>query len=208
MTSMHEPQREGMPLGGSAFPPIADYGFLSDCETTALVAPSGNVEWLCLPRIDIAERVRRDPRPRRRRLPARPRRREVPAARRYLPGTMVLETSWEDATAAGSSCATCCSSGRGTTSTSGRTPTAARPPTTTPIHVLLRTVRCVNGEVQIVLDCEPVFDYGRSTATWDVPGRGYHEASATADGEDLELRLTTDMQPRLRGAGGRRRARC
>src|SRR3712207_7023618 len=36
----------------SPFPPIADYGFLSDCETTALVAPSGNVEWLCLPRMD------------------------------------------------------------------------------------------------------------------------------------------------------------
>jgi hypothetical protein len=29
------------------FPPIADYGFLSDCEVTALVANSGNVEWLC-----------------------------------------------------------------------------------------------------------------------------------------------------------------
>ncbi|HWF53877.1 MAG TPA: hypothetical protein VG223_04585, partial [Solirubrobacteraceae bacterium] len=27
--------------GGSAFPPIADYAFLSDCETVALVAPSG-----------------------------------------------------------------------------------------------------------------------------------------------------------------------
>ena len=38
--------------GPSPFPPIADYGFLSDCEVTALVAPSGNVEWLCLPRMD------------------------------------------------------------------------------------------------------------------------------------------------------------
>jgi hypothetical protein len=36
-------------LGGSPFPPIADYGFLSDCEVSALVAPSGNVEWMCLP---------------------------------------------------------------------------------------------------------------------------------------------------------------
>ena len=36
----------------SAFPPIGDYAFLSDCETTALIAPSGNVEraWLALPR--------------------------------------------------------------------------------------------------------------------------------------------------------------
>ena len=28
-------------------------------------------------------------------------------------------------------------------------------------HVLLRLVRCVNGEVQVTLDCEPAFDYGR-----------------------------------------------
>ena len=39
-------------LARSPFPPIGDYGFLSDCESVALVAPSGNVEWLCLPRVD------------------------------------------------------------------------------------------------------------------------------------------------------------
>src|SRR3954469_21884198 len=33
--------------GVQAFPPIADYAFLSDCEAMALVAPSGDVEWLC-----------------------------------------------------------------------------------------------------------------------------------------------------------------
>ena len=36
----------------SSFPRIADYGFLSDCENAVLIAPSGNVEWLCLPRMD------------------------------------------------------------------------------------------------------------------------------------------------------------
>ena len=41
-----------VPLGGSPFPPIADFAFLSDCESCALVAPSGNVEWMCLPRFD------------------------------------------------------------------------------------------------------------------------------------------------------------
>ena len=39
-------------IRGSAFPPIGDYAFLSDCETTALIAPNGSVEWLCLPRMD------------------------------------------------------------------------------------------------------------------------------------------------------------
>ena len=36
----------------SPYPPIADYAFLSDCEVTALVAPSGSVEWMCLPKMD------------------------------------------------------------------------------------------------------------------------------------------------------------
>src|ERR1700756_5071717 len=39
-------------LGRSPFPPIADYAFLSDCHTGALVAPDGTVEWLCTPRFD------------------------------------------------------------------------------------------------------------------------------------------------------------
>ena len=51
--------------GRSQFPPIGDYGFLSGCETTALVAPDGGIEWLCLPRRD-SPACSGDSRPRRR----------------------------------------------------------------------------------------------------------------------------------------------
>src|SRR5207249_299013 len=61
-------------------------------------------------------------------------------------------------------------------------------------HVLLRLVRCVNGEVQVNLDCEPVFDYGRSPAHWDYDGPGYHEAVGRGEGADTVLRLTTSMR--------------
>ena len=44
--------------------------------------------------------------------------------------------------------------------------------------MLLRTVRCVNGEVQVVLDCEPMFDYGRRPAEWVYTGAAYHQAVA------------------------------
>ena len=36
----------------SPFPPIADYAFLSNCHTGALVAPDGSVDWLCIPAFD------------------------------------------------------------------------------------------------------------------------------------------------------------
>src|SRR6516165_10387980 len=79
----------------SPFPKIGDYAFLSDCETTALIAPNGNVEWLCLPRMDspsvFGSILDRDAGSFR----VGPADVNVPAARRYPPGTMLLETSWE-----------------------------------------------------------------------------------------------------------------
>ena len=54
---MQNPPRDGSlshdgALAGSPYPPIGDYAFLSDCEVSALIAPSGSVEWMCLPRMD------------------------------------------------------------------------------------------------------------------------------------------------------------
>src|SRR4051794_3817248 len=140
----------------SAFPPIGDYGFLSDCEVTALVAPSGNIEWLCLPRLDgpsvFGALLDRDAGGFR----LGPAEVHVPAARRYLPGTMVLETSWgtptgwivvRDVLLVGP--------WHHETELSN---SHRRAPTDYDAdHALLRTVRCVNGEVQVDLDCEPMF---------------------------------------------------
>src|SRR4051812_2257460 len=80
--------------GNSGFTPIADYGFLSDCHTGALVGPDGAVDWPSVPRFDSPSL-----------LPALLDRSAgqfrvgpygvyVPTARRYLPGTNVLETTW------------------------------------------------------------------------------------------------------------------
>jgi GH15 family glucan-1,4-alpha-glucosidase len=65
--------------------------------------------------------------------------------------------------------------------------------------VLLRLVRCVNGKVQVNLDCEPSFDYGRSVARWEYDGPGYHEAVARGEGVETELRLTTGMRVGFEG---------
>ncbi len=80
------------------FPPIADYGFLSDCEVSCLVAPDGSIEWLCLPRPDspsifgaLLDRTAGNFR-------FGPMNTHVPHHRRYVPGTMVLETTWHTPT--------------------------------------------------------------------------------------------------------------
>jgi GH15 family glucan-1,4-alpha-glucosidase len=186
------------PTGGpkpftSAFPPIAGYGFLSDCETVARVAPGGGVEWLCLPRIDspsvFGAMLDRDAGSFR----LAPAGVSVPASRRYLPGTMVLETSWR--TGSGWIIVRDVLLMGPWRHEQDRSHTHRRSPTDYDTeHVLLRTVRCVNGEVEIVFDCEPMFDYGRKPARWEYTGSGYHGGLARAEGCDLELRLTTDLR--------------
>ena len=47
--------------------------------------------------------------------------------------------------------------------------------------VLLRTVRCLSGSMDFVLECEPAFDYGRQRAVWHHTGDGYGEAEARAE---------------------------
>ncbi len=184
--------------------PIGDYGFLSDGEVTALVAPGGAVEWMCLPRMDspsvFGSMLGRHAGSFR----VAPSDVLVPAARRYLPGTMILETSWgtptgwivvRDLLVIGP--------WRHETElshTHRRTPTDYDSE-----HILLRMVRCVNGEVQTVVECEPVFDYGRRFAKWAYNDHVYHQAVVGAEGTDVALTLTTDM--RLGFEGGRASAR-
>jgi GH15 family glucan-1,4-alpha-glucosidase len=122
----------------------------------------------------------------------------VPTDRRYLPGTNVLETSWGTST--------------GwiivrdvllmgpwhhddeLSETHRRSPTDYDAE-----HVLLRTIRCVNGEVQVSMTCQPHFDYGRLPACWQYTDRVYHQGLATAPGADVQLRLTSDMRMGFEG---------
>jgi GH15 family glucan-1,4-alpha-glucosidase len=182
----------------SAFPPIADYALLSDCEVAALIAPSGNVEWLCLPQFDSpsvfssmldrgAGRFRFGPAAA-----------QVPTARRYLPGSMVLETTWKvrtgwlvvrDALTVGP--------WHHTTERAHRQHRA--PNDWEADHTLVRTARCAQGTVELSLECEPRFDYGRMPGQWDYSGEGYHQASASATGANVDLSFQTDMNVGFEG---------
>ncbi len=169
-----------MDPGRGGFPRIADYGFLSDCHSGALVAPDGAVEWLCLPRFDSpsvfaalldrgAGRFRLGPRE------------TVPVARRYEPGTNVLETTW--ATATGWLVvrdAMTIAPWRQRSDDPHRRP----PPDNDGERLLVRVAECVQGEVDLTMSCHPAPDYGRSTAVWELA-------------DDLRTASVPGMQPAL-----------
>ena len=89
-TESEVPPTRGEHRSSGNFPGIGDYAFLSDCEANCLIAPSGAIEWMCSPRPDspsvftaLLDRAGGSFR-------VAPFGVAVPAARRYLPGTLVL----------------------------------------------------------------------------------------------------------------------
>jgi alpha,alpha-trehalase len=197
-------------VGGSPFPAIADYAFISDCEVCALIAPSGNVEWMCLPRMDgpsiFAAVLDRDAGWFR----IGPTDVTVPAGRRYLPGTMVLETTWDTPT--GWAVVRDVLLIGPWRHDSRRSNTHRRVPTDHDAErVLLRTVRCLSGSIDFSVECEPAFDYGRQRGVWRHTGDGYGQAEASSpDSGGPSVRLTSDMNLGFEGprAIARRRLRA
>jgi GH15 family glucan-1,4-alpha-glucosidase len=185
-TTKQQPQSAAAP---SPFPPIAEYAFLSDCHTGALVAPDGAIDWLCVPRFDspsvfgsLLDREAGFFR-------FGPFGINHPTDVVYQPGTNVLETTWKtpngwivvrDALTMGP---------REHEDTI--TPHTRPPADDDADHMLIRTVECIEGEVEVELVCEPAFDYGRVPAEWTLVGDDRHAADATGAG--TTIRLKTDL---------------
>ncbi|MDP8977713.1 MAG: glycoside hydrolase family 15 protein [Actinomycetota bacterium] len=133
------------PDRAGAYPPIADYAFLSDCHSTALVSRDGSVDWACLRRfsagsvfgrlldwergghfaisaVDVRER-----------------------GRRYLDGTLVLETT------------VVTGGGRARLVDAFAMRRGGRQ---RPHHQLVRVVEGVEGHVEVDVEIRPRFDYG------------------------------------------------
>ena len=185
------PQDAEMPQGAAApspFTPIANYGFLSNCHTGALVAPDGTVDWLCVPRFDapsvfgaLLDRGAGGFR-------FAPFGINVPSDRIYEPGTNSLVTSWKTSTGwVVIRDALTMGPRRGEDTVTPHT----RPPSDEDAdHALVRTAECIDGTVEIDLVCEPGFDYGRLPGEWTL-SEDRHRADAT--GDEQALRLQTDM---------------
>jgi GH15 family glucan-1,4-alpha-glucosidase len=181
------------PSPHSAYPPIADYAFVSDCEVNALIAPSGGVEWMCIPRHDspsiFGALLDRDAG----QFRVAPVGQTVPAGRRYLPGTMILETTW--GTRTGWVVVRDCLLIGPWHHEQERSESHRRSPTDDDAdHVLLRTIRCVNGYVEMFMECEPVFDYGQRHGQWTYGSEGYGIGKIKDPDGTTELTLTTDLR--------------
>jgi len=196
-------QNVASPQSGAApspFTPIADYGFLSNCHTGALVAPDGTVDWLCVPRFDspsvfgaVLDRGAGGFR-------FGPFGTNVPRARIYEPGTNLLVTSWKTATGWVVVRDALTMGPRRAEDTV--TPHTRPPADEDADHALVRTATCIDGRVEIELVCEPAFDYGRVEAEWTLVADRHH---ARASGADQAVELQTDLL--LGIEGGRARAR-
>jgi GH15 family glucan-1,4-alpha-glucosidase len=185
----------------SPFPPIADYAFLSNCHTGALVAPDGAIDWLCVPAFDspsffgsLLDREAGFFR-------LGPFGINHPASREYETGTNVLVTTWKtpsgwvvvrDALTMGPR-----------SHDDEITPHTRAPADDDGDHMLVRTVECIDGSVEVELVCEPVFDYGRAPAEWTLVEGDRTRADAAAAG--LTIRLVSDLP--LGVEGGRARGR-
>ncbi|HZQ99110.1 MAG TPA: glycoside hydrolase family 15 protein [Chloroflexota bacterium] len=154
----------------TSYPPIADYGLIGDCRTAALVSRAGSIDWYCPGRFDAPAVFCRLLDARLGGFCAAAPAGRFAAQRRYLPGTNVLETTFE---AAG-----------GTlrlvdfmpVDLAGRDPHPGR---------IVRGLEALGGEVEVEVRFKPTFDYARASADVTlVPAGG---AVATAGDQSLAL---------------------
>ena len=151
MTTVSEPAATSE-RRASGFVPIAEYGLLADCNSAALVARDGSIDWLCLPHYDSAAVFARILDPQAGHWSITPTG-EFSARRRYLPGTLVIETTFTTPTGtARLTDAMAFAAGQRGHDLGRRAP-----------HELLRLVEGVEGAVELALALAPRPEYGLVT---------------------------------------------
>jgi GH15 family glucan-1,4-alpha-glucosidase len=131
------------------FRPIADYGLLADCNSAALVDRDGSIDWLCLPRYDAAALFSRILDPDAGHWAIRPVG-SFSTERRYLPGTLVIETTFRtDGGSVRLTDALLFAAGQRGHDLGRDAP-----------HELVRSVECTSGEVELEMELAPRPEYG------------------------------------------------
>jgi alpha,alpha-trehalase len=147
MTELTTEHRPSTRAGGST--PIADLALLSDCNSAALATRGGAIEWLCLPRFDSASVFGRLLDPDAGHWTIRPVG-DFTTERRYLPGTLVLETTFTTPTG----------SVRLVEALGFAPGQRGHDLGVDSPHELLRLVEGVSGTIDLVLELAPRPEYG------------------------------------------------
>ncbi|MDS0299598.1 glycoside hydrolase family 15 protein [Halogeometricum sp. S1BR25-6] len=155
------------------FKPLEHYGVIGNLETCALVGRDGAVDWCCLPHVyspsvfaaildpDVGGRFAVAPAG------------EFESEQAYLSRTNVLQTTFETAS--------------GTMTVTDFMPVVEANNEEQPdVRGLYRKVTCTEGSVEVAVEFDPQFDYGRADTSVDAVTDG-----VTATGDDGHLYLST-----------------
>ena len=129
--------------------PIAAHAFISDCHSAALITEDGSVDWLCFPRFDSPSVFARLLDEQAGHWSIRPAGRYT-ASRRYVDRTLVLETTFRTATGTVVLTDALAVGADNTRHALGK----GAP------HLLIRSVVCVNGNVEVEVSYAPRPEYG------------------------------------------------
>jgi alpha,alpha-trehalase len=170
--------------------PIAEHTLISDCHSAALVTREGSIDWLCCPRFDrpsIFGRLLDDEAGHWSIRPAG----DATVSRRYVPDTMVLETTWQTSTGT-AVVIDALAVGR---NERGHALGADSP------GALVRRATCIEGRVELELEYSPRPEYGLifpmlSSKEGGIAGRGGADIlflsspfEAEIDGSDARARF-------------------
>jgi GH15 family glucan-1,4-alpha-glucosidase len=165
-------------MSDDRYPPIADYGFIADCHSSALVSRTGSIDWCCMPRMDDGSMFGRlldwDRGGFCKIAPTG----DFEIERRYLEGTLVLETTFrtEDGAFRLIDCFVMRKGGRDD-----------------PARQVVRVVEGVEGSVEVEVRVAPRFEYGVAIP-WIRPYAGDHWC---AFGGDDALVIAGDLPVEL-----------
>ncbi len=165
--------------GADSYPPIESYAFLADGQSATLIGPDGAAEWLCAPRFDGASVFARLlDRERGGAFELTVEGAPVPE-RRYVDGTLVLESRFE------SDIASIVVLDFLALEAEGRHGRGQ----VDPFCALVRLVRCERGEAQVSARIEARPDYGREAAAWSE-----QDGFVTAEVPGSRLWLSSDRE--------------
>jgi len=70
------------------------------------------------------------------------------------------------------------------------------------VGALVRIATCISGRVEVMVNCEPLFNYGTATGTWSYSGEGYNAMTVAAKDSDVQLDLAGSIRLGVLGARG------